>query len=73
MLMAKPTGETFQVAFKIATTALADADALAKRWSAEHPGIRVTRTDVLRAAILHGLKHMPIPVADGLASKGKRA
>jgi hypothetical protein len=51
-----PSDRTFQVAFKIPEEWVAMADALAAKRSS--PGMRVTRTDVLRLALYEGLQAM---------------
>jgi hypothetical protein len=52
--MSRPKTDTFQVAFLIAKKELARATALVPKLAI--PGINVTRTDVLRAAIIEGLR-----------------
>ena len=48
-----PSENTFQVTFKIPETWIAQADRVAASMS--HPGVTLTRTDALRAALARGL------------------
>jgi hypothetical protein len=49
-----PSDNVFQVAFKIPEEWIARADKVAELMS--RPGARMTRTDALRAALIHGLE-----------------
>jgi hypothetical protein len=52
--MPRPKSDVVQVAFRIARKEVARATALVPKLTI--PGINVTRTDVLRAAIAEGLR-----------------
>ena len=51
-----PSDNTFQVAFKIPDSWIAMADQIANQMS--RPGVSMTRTDALRAALWHGLNEL---------------
>ena len=66
--MPRPQSEnTFQVAFKIPQSWIDMADEIAEAMS--QPGLTITRTDALRAALARGLESMR---ADHKPSKSKR-
>jgi hypothetical protein len=46
---------TRQIAFRLTEGLLSRLDRLAKRLSGERPGLRVTRTDVVRMLLTRGL------------------
>ncbi len=52
--MAPPTKDTVQITFRIPTSWLAEADAIAKVIS--FPGFDATRNDAMRAAIARGFE-----------------
>jgi hypothetical protein len=58
LIMAKTKereGETQPVAFRLETELLKRLDEHAKRMAAETPGLKLTRTDVVRVLLLKGL------------------
>jgi hypothetical protein len=65
--MAPPTKDTVQITFRIPTSWLAEADAIAKAISS--PGFEATRTDALRAAIARGIEAFK---AEGKTAKKPR-
>jgi len=53
--MLRPQSEnTFQIALKVSPSSIKDADRLAKALSTE--GISITRTDIIRSALIKGLR-----------------
>ncbi len=52
--VARPTADTVQITFRIPTSWVAEAEALAKRLS--RPGIETSKTDAFRAAIARGFE-----------------
>lgn len=72
--MARPQSEnTFQVAFKIPPEWLKMADEIAAAMS--RPGVKITRTDALRAALadgLHKLHAEHVPVRRPMSSSATR-
>lgn len=57
--MSREKTQMTQVALRVDDGHLEHADALAKKWS--RPGLKMTRTDVLRMAIVAGLKELRQP------------
>lgn len=56
--MASPPGPTTQIALRVPSEWLTQADALVEYVVSKARGVRVTRTDVLRMAILRGLESL---------------
>ena len=63
-----PSENTFQVTFKIPDAWVAQADEVAAAMS--HPGVTLTRTDAMRAALARGLEALHAEHAK--PARGKR-
>ncbi|HEY1696179.1 MAG TPA: hypothetical protein VGG39_28625 [Polyangiaceae bacterium] len=65
-----PSENTFQVTFKIPDAWIKMADELAASMAV--PGVTITRTDALRAALAEGLERMHAEKVKGAKPRGKR-